>query len=789
VSTIEIENKNPWFNRFKYVIPLFVIAVVLLVGNGASRLAFSTDYRAFFGKDNPQLKNFEALQNVYGKDDNILFVLEPKEGGLFNAQALESVRELTKESWKMPFSTRVDSITNYQHTESKGDDLFVGDLVKETSGLSENEFVKIKNIALNEPLLVNRLISKDASVTAINVTLEMPGKEVTEVPEAVAYARQMRDAFKEKYPHFNIYLTGLTMLNNAFAEASMKDMGTLNPIMFLLIFALIIFLTRSISGTFAALVIIILSIVSAMGFAGYIGVQLTPVSMTAVTVIMTLAVADCVHIVITFREGINNGMVKIEAITRSIKYNGLPVFITSLTTAVGFLSLNFSDAPPYHDYGNITAFGVMMAFLLSVSLLPAILSIFPAKAKVQTEKNSRWVDQLANMVIGSKKIIFRIAIAIFIFLGIGFTNIVLNDQFVNYFDKSIEFRKDTDYVMEKLTGIYTMSFPLQSKLKGGIANPKYIKALEKFTDWLNEQPEVIHVVTLSDTFKRLNKNMHGDDPAYHKVPEDTKLAAQYLLLYTFSLPPGLDLENTISNDGAATKLTATLENTTSEDMRRLEIKANKWIEDHLGEVLSGKATSPAVMFSHISKRNIQSMITGTILSTFFITIVMIFCLKSFKYGMLSLIPNLIPVLLTFGFWGYLVSKVDMGVATIAGLTLGIVVDDTVHFMIKYLRARREQNKSPEESVRYAFHTVGKALIITSTVLVVGFLVMSTSSFSMNQSLGLMSAITIMFALTTDLLFLPALLLVIEKNQVRNSDHSISNDREAESSNNLKTQLT
>lgn len=756
---------NPWYNKFKYLVPLLAIIIVMAIGYHAKYLAFSTDYRAFFGKDNPQLINFEALQNVYGKDDNILFMIEKKNNAdIFDKKTLTAVKFLTDESWQMPFSTRVDSISNYQHTESEADDLLVADLVEFPEELNEEKISKVKKVSLNEPLLVNRLVSGDGKVTAVNVTLEMPGKTLTEVPEVVQWSRDLREKFKNKYPDYNIYLTGLTMLNNAFAEASQKDMACLNPIMFALILFLIFFLSRSISGTIATVLVIFLSIISAMGFAGLLRVQLTPVSMTTITVVMTLAVADSIHILVSFREYLNKGITKVEAVAKAMRSNILAVFITSVTTAIGFLSLNFSDAPPYHDYGNMTAFGVMMAFSLSVTLLPALLCILPSKAKLVKEGDMSWVDKIASVVISKRKPIVFASVIGFIIISFGFNKITLNDEFVNYFDESIEFRKDTDVVMEKLTGIYNLSFPLETELEGGVSNPKYIAKLEEFSNWLRDQADVMHVNTLSDIFKRLNKNMHSDNPEYYKIPDNSELAAQYLLLYKMSLPYGLDLNNTLNLDETASKLLATLGNTSSVRLRELEAQANQWLVENAQGVFKAKATSPSVMFSHISERNISSMITGTIVSTLIITFIMILSLKSLRYGLISLIPNLVPVLLTFGTWGYLVGKVDMGVATIAGLTLGIVVDDTVHFMIKYLRGRRELHDSPEQAVHYAFHNVGKALIMTSIILVTGFIVMSFSNFTMNWSMGVMSAMTIVFALLTDLVFLPAFLLSTEKKQ-------------------------
>ncbi len=754
------------------VLSLFLsVLVVFSLALGTQHLAFSTDYRVFFGKDNPQLLDFEKLQNVFSKDDNVMLVVESQDGEVFSKAHLAVIQSLTEASWQVPFSTRVDSITNFQHTEGSEDELVVRDLVEFPEDMSAEDLAKAKAIALAEPQLRNRLIDPSASVSAINITLELPGKSLDETPDVARFVRDLRDQTLADNPGLKIYLSGMVMLNNAFGEASQVDMAKLNPIMFLVILGLLALLTRSVVGTIGTLLVIIFSTLGAMGIAGMMAIKLTPTSITATTVIMTLAVADCVHIIVSIMQERQKGLVKSAAILTGIKANVLPVFITSLTTAIGFLSLNFSDSPPYHDYGNITAVGVMLAFLLSISFLPAFMALFPLKAKpIKNSKTGTGIyPTLADFIIKNQNLLRWSMIAVVATLATGMSRISLNDQFVEYFSEDVEFRRDTDTIMSKLTGIYNMSYILESQLEGGVSNPKYMQKVEDFANYLRSEPNVVHVNSLSDIYKRLNRNMHNDDDDFYRIPQDQELAAQYLLLYEMSLPYGLDLNSTVDIDKSSSKLIATLTNSTTVELRGLEDRSNAWIRENAAGVIQGKASSPSVMFSHISKRNIDSMISGTVISMILITIIMIASLRSLRYGLISLIPNLVPLVMTFGLWGYLEGLVDMGVATIAGLTIGIVVDDTVHFMIKYLRAKRDQDRSAAEAIHYALANVGPAIVKTSVVLVAGFMVMSFSTFRMNWTMGIMSAATIAFALIVDVLLLPPILTLLDRKTKTNSE--------------------
>ena len=760
----KVVNYSKWVIKWRWLIIVATFLIAGFAASGGRFLVFDTNYRVFFGEDNPQLADFEKLQNIYTKNDNILFILEPKDGKVFTGRTLDAVEWLTAEGWKVPYAIRVDAISNFQHTRAEEDDLRVEDLVYDALNLSDEELEYAKQVAITEPLLINRLIPERAHVTGVNVTLQLPGESIKEVPKAVTYARELARQLENKYPDIKVYQTGTAMLNNAFSEAGINDLTTLIPIMYILIILTMIILLRSISGTIAAVIVIGFSAATAMGIAGWMGIRLTPPSATAPTMILTLAVADSIHILMIMLREMRHGLGKREAIVESLRINFMPVFLTSLTTVIGFLSLNFSDVPPLHDLGNISSMGIVAAYFYSILFLPAIMSVFPVRVKLRKKEHRDIMDRLADLVIARHNRFLWGSVAVILVLAYFIPKNELNDQFVNYFDESIQFRTDTDFAVENLTGIYQIEHSLGSGESGGISNPEYLNKLEEFADWYRSQEDVMQVYTISEIMKRLNKSMHGDKEEWYKIPENRELAAQYLLLYEMSLPYGLDLNNQINVDKSATRFTVTFNNLTSREMREMADRSADWLRQNAPEHMFYPGSGTAVMFSYISGRNIDSMLKGTTFALFLISLSLILALRSVKFGFISLIPNLVPAILAFGLWGLLVGQVGFGLAIVTSMSLGIVVDDTVHFLSKYLRARREKNLNTDEAIRYAFSSVGMALLVTTLILAAGFAVLSMSAFKVNSGMGQLTAITIIFALIADFLLLPPVIMKFSRKQ-------------------------
>ena len=753
--------------QFRWLVLMGVVLMTFGAGTGMSKLEFAANYRTFFSDENPELAAFENLQATYTKNDNILFVVEPKNEGdtAFTNSTLAAVEALTEEAWQIPYAIRVDSVSNFQYTKAIEDDLIVEDLVINAKDLTPAELLSRKQISIDEPLLVNQLVTPSGGVTAINVVLQYPEKSLMEVPEAVNAARALRERIEADFSGINISLTGVSMLNNTFSEVGQMDAGTLMPLMFLVILVMAWVILRSFAGTISILLVIAFSTVVGMGIAGFFGVKLTPISMSATTVILTLAVADSIHILISLRGLMREGLSKVEAIPEAVRLNFMPVTITSVTTIVGFLSLNFSDSPPFWHLGNITAVGIGAAWLFSITLLPALMSLLPVKVKEvhEAEWSQTMMTRLADFVIANyRKLLIGISVVVLGFIAF-IPTITFNDQWVEYFDESVEFRTDSDHAL-KYFGLYPIEFSVPALNAGGISEPEYLEHLEKFVVFLRSQSEVIHVYSITDIMKRLNKNMHGDDSSFYKIPDNRELSAQYLLLYELSLPYGLDLNDRINVDKSATRVTAMLHKATTSETKAFLTSSRQWMAENWPDYMQAQPTSAQVMFTYITDRNVQNMITGTIAAIFAIALIMIVALRSFRLGMLSMIPNGLPLLMTFGAWALLIGEVGFSVATVASISLGIIVDDTVHFLSKYVRARNEKGLSAEDSIRYAYRNVGMAIVVNTIILVVGFLVLTTSAFKLNVDMGLMTIMSILFALLLDFLFLPALLLVMGKDK-------------------------
>lgn len=770
-STNERTSLLAFSTRFSFWTLIISLIAIVATAMGAKNLYFRGDYNIFFDGSNAQLQAFDEIQTTFAKTDNIALVLAPKSGDVFDQRTLTQIQEMTEQAWQVPYSSRVDSLANYQHTEAVDDDLLVEDLLYQSYPLTAERIAKVRAVAMSEPLLVNTLVSEKGDVAVINITMQMPGvDETAEVNEVVAYVEQMLSHYRAVYPDVTIYKAGIIAMNHSFAMAAQNDSATLVPTMLLVILVFLTLMLRSFLSVLATLVVIIGAIVATLGIVGWAGMFLHVASVNVPTLIMTLAVADCVHVIASMRHFMRQGMPKSQAIHRSVTLNFVPIIITSVTTAIGFLMMNMSDSPVLRDFGNLSALGVMIACVLSVSLLPALLNLLPVRFSAkQAAKSSDIMDKLADLVVHRRNVLLPLSIVVIAGSAALIPYNKVNDESVKYFDTSSEFRQAADFMEQRIGGMTTMSIAIKTHQSQGIASPEFLEVLGEFTRWLREQPETDHVASLSDIYKRLNKNMHGDDSAYYALPAERELAAQYLLLYEMSLPFGLDLNNQVNVDKSSVKLQLTVKNLGSVELVALEERIYQWFASHAPRY-QVVASSPSLMFAHIGETNMASMLSTLPITLILISALMIFALRSWRLGVISLVPNIAPAVIGFGLWALISGEINLGLSVVVTLTLGIVVDDAVHFLAKYQHARKE-GQNAEQAVRYAFHTVGRALWITTVVLVAGFSVLAMSQFRLNSDMGQLSAIVIFVALVIDFVLLPSLLMrfdTAEYAQLKNS---------------------
>ncbi len=734
---------------------------MIIMVAGVRFISATNDHRSLFGENNPYLVAFDALEKTYAESNTVFIAIAPKGGSVFTKEALGAIEELTEAAWKTPHSSRVDSLTNYNHSRAEGDDLIVEPLVDDASALTDADLARIKKIALNASDIAGRLVSHDGRVGGVAIRFVMPEDSDASMIEITDYVNALADKARARNPNMAYYLTGDVFLSRALAKATEYDVQNLVPIMFLIVVVATAVLLRSVVATLAVVTTFIFTVNTTMGFAGWIGTIFSPANAVVPIIVITVAVAHTIHIATTTLFGMMEGQDKKAAIAESLRHNAWPVFLSSATTAIGFLSLNTSESPPFRVLGNLVAFGVMCTYIYSMTLLPALLSILPLRAPRHRSGRPGFFERFGDFVVERSKFLILFVSLLAIILSLGIFRIVLTDNWTLYLDERYQFRRDTDFVIENLTGLESMEYSLQSGREGGITDPEYLKKVEAFAEWYRKQPDVSHVQAFSDIMKRLNKNMHGDDPAFYKIPEDPKLAAQYLLLYEFSLPFGMDLNDRIDVAKSATRMTVQARGRwSSSQQRALDARAQSWLQTNAPQ-LATQATGLSVATAYLSQRNINSMLSGMSIAMGLISLILLFVFKSVRLGLISLIPNFIPLTMGFGLWGYIVGQLGLGGTVTSVIAFGIIVDDTIHFLSKYQQARHD-GLTVSEAVRHTLRSVGHALWTTTVVLCAGFLVLALSGFESSWTLGILVAITLMLALLADFLLLPPLLLATER---------------------------
>ena len=748
---------------FRWPVILATLFMVVVASGGIAMLEFSANYRIFFDDDNPQLLALEELENTYGKNENIVFLIVPDDGDATSEDALSAAVWLTKAAWNTPYSRRVDSLANFQYTTADSDELFVRDLV-DPQQLDRAEIrSQIRDIASSDPRIAGSILAPNGDVSVVNVTVELPQEGLLEaVAEVAEFARSVDAEADERFDGIDLRIVGTVMINQTFVEASIESQMIFLPASLLLMAVVLGVLTRGWPGVAATGMVIVFSVLASMGLGAWAGLPFTPPISPAPTIVLMIVVANCVHLLVALQQRLRAGASKHDAIVEAIGLNLHPVFLASLTTALGFLSMNFSEVPPYRDLGNFVAFGIAASFILSVTFLPAVLSLLPIRVRKDRQLRGPAMSRIADSVLRHRKAVFWAWLVIVPAMALAIPRNELNDVLAHFFDKSVEFRQDTDFMDERLSGNTSLEYSLEASAEGGVTDPVFLAEVSQFAEWYREQPPVRHVAVITDTFRQLNKSMHGDDPAAYRIPESKELAAQYLLLYELSLPQGLDLNNQIDRSRSATRVTVSAKTLSSQELLDLNARAEAWLKENAPNIAGVNSTGPAALFAYIGQRNIRAMLVGTLVVLLAISAILLFALRSLRLGLISIVPNLVPAVLGFGVWGMTVGQVGLSLSVVVAMTVGIVVDDTVHFLAKYQRARRDYGHDPEEAVQYAFDTAGRALFTTTVVLVAGFLILVFSPFVPTAQVGVLTAMIIGFALVADLSLLPALLTALDR---------------------------
>jgi len=735
---------------------IFIITIAACIGY--KNTALNSSYKSFFDADDSLLIAMNKQEATYSKYDNILIIVGTDEADLFTPSALQALQTLTAASWQAPYSSRVDSISNYNHTQGLEDELLVTQILAEADQLSATEIRSAKDIIMSTPSLVGNYISADAKAATVFITFSVSDNPLKESIEISEHFHRLVEQVKQQHPELEFHITGTIENAAAFTDATVQDVLTLIPLAYIIMVVLLVVLMRSIWATVITLTLVTFTTMITMGLKTWVNGDINSINSFAPTMIMTIAVADCVHIFVSFFQHYRAGQVKHAAMRLALSQNFKSILLTSITTAIGFACLNFHQSPLYRELGNIVALGVMVAFFLSLTLLPAVVMLLPIKAGPAQSKSKYFMLAWSDLLINQHKKILAISLTVILLLiSLGLPKNELNEMFTEYMDESYSFRQANDFLNERIGGLHRLLYSIDSGEENGIHSAEYLTLLESYSNWLRQQPEVAFVASYSDIQKRINKAMNANQDSFYRVPEDKALASQYALLYELSLPYGQGLTNIVSLKKNSTLLIAVLFESDSNSMIRFNQRAEQWLIDHTPASMHSQGAGLDLMFSKMAQQNIPSMVFGTFFTMLLISLILIFALRSWSLGFISVLTNILPALLAFSIWGLVDGRIGIGVAAVATLTLGLVVDDTIHFLHRFNQARR-QGKSVEDAIRETLSTTGMAMLTITLVFAGGFGALSFSHYSANADLGLMTAVTIIIALIMDLVVLPAWLL-------------------------------
>lgn len=736
--------------------------LVLGFGYFLQFVAPSMSYKDLFGAEFPLLIEYERLQSEYTNDESLLLLIEAKNGDALTPKLLSGVEELTKSLWQTPYSIRVDSITNHQHTEADGDELTVADMFKQSDRMAPDEIARLRDIAISDPLTVNRVINAQGNALSVVISFALPNQRVSEKSEIMAFVNTHADEFRERFPQTNVYVGGLIALDHTFMDISSKESALFLLMNIVLVVSLMALLLRRIKPLLASIVIFFISIAFAMAVSGFMGWKITPFTASVPTVVLIIAVADCVHVITAFVHRLNRGLGQRQALLEALATNVRPIIVTSVTTAIGLMTLNFSSSLSVGALGSMSAAGVIAACVLSLTLLPALLSL----GKHPSRNVSPWLDekQYASITKFLYKHRFLILTSVTVLAGalvVGLVQNTYDEYFPHTLEEHIPWRQANDFGEKEFGSAYNFSFSIEAGAPGNVAEPEFLANVEALTNWLRSLPEVTYAKSITDTLKSLNRNLHGDDDAYYRLPDDREQAAQYLLLYETSLPYGLEFTDRVNLDKSATKVFAAFTSMSSTEIIAYEAVLNEWLDKNMaGYDVTWSGVQ--LMSSHLIDADGRGLTVGAFLGLFVISLLLIVLLRSVRIGLLSVFPNILPAVFGFGAWGFLHGEIGMGVSVAAGITIGIIVDDTVHFLAKYTTAKSDYGLSKLDAITYALAQVGPAIVFTTIVLVAGFLLVAAlTDITFNGHMGLVTAMVLSFALLITLVVLPVLLMIFD----------------------------
>ncbi len=789
-NLFEILGHRIYQNRFKTLLIVLIISAALAFQ--LKYIAFDTSFEGMLHEDDPGRIMYNSFRDQFGRDELVLLAIDAP--NIFDAEFLKKLQALHNDlENEVPFVHEVRSLINARSTRGEGDVLVVDKLLegfpKKKINLDE-----LRDYVLSNPVYLNNYISEDGKITAVAV-------ETLAVIEDTDGGDDILDSFEDD-PHqedtseswhyfseqetkqvaeavhkitaryhsseFSIFLTGGPIIEAATNHIIQSDIKILTIVTYLVMTFFLGLLFRRISGIVTPLIIVFITLVATGSLMAISKIPVTQATMILPSILSAIGVADSIHILAIFFRRFQQGYSKEDAIAFALGHSGLAVLMTSLTTSAGFLSFAFSELSTIGHLGIFTSVGVIIAFIYSIILLPALLAVFPIKYKKEGEalKKSKIMDRVliwfTNFSTANPGKIILAGIVIFVVFTAFLFKLNFSLNLIKYYSEDMPIRKASALFDDRLRGGLSIEVIVDTGKENGIHAPDILNSIEKVSDQMVkiDKPDIFvgKVFSIVDILKETNQALHANKSTFYTIPQDRETIAQEFLLFEGSGSD--DLERIVDSQFSKTRITVKIPVVID------VVVIDKLLADFrkiFKNEFSGRAkvtiTGMGELMSRTLPAALRSMSKSYITAFVVITFMMILLVGDLKIGLISMIPNLLPIIFVMGYMGAAGYPVDINALMIGSIGMGLVVDDTMHFMHNF-RKYYKKTGDPVEGVRETLLGAGRAMLITSIVLTASFFVWMMASLSSGFIFGLCTGMVIIFALLADFVLAPALMVSV-----------------------------
>ena len=741
----------------RYMLAVLAILLGGAISLGALKTTIDSSDDSILSEDDPYRLEVAQVNKDFPPSTSVLFAFMSPEGDVFNMDMLKAMQDLTDRYTDVESAVSVASLINHRLDAVDADIHRRDYLLPELDELTAQDLVKIREIALKDEDLTQSMLSPEGDMALAVIKFQATSEEQETQLRIAKTVVDLRDSLREQYPDQNIYVLGRILFEYDNYNAQVKDSKYLFPIVMLTVLGLMYFCLGSLSFALAIAAVSVMSVGLTVGAVGWAQVPFNQISNMGPLVVFMIAMADSIHLVSVYLQGLHKSLSKFEALRESLRVNIQPVTLATVTTAMGFLSLNYCASPGIYGFGNVVAIGVVWAFLVTFTLLPALILLLPVKKVPKPLGVKGFINFVANLVANHGTPLFWGSLTL---IAVTFAMLPLNkvdfDRF-SFIDKDSDFHTVISALAEKIGNDQSLVYSIDSGKYYGITEPEFLRKIEEFSLWLEEQPQTSFVTSYTGFLKNRNMAENDNDPAWEVLPEDNLQIIDYLVGYQLVQEIEPQLEPIFNADYSAIRLVVGTSNLSNVQLLDFSEQIEDWITlnmDPAYDVLHG---DNSILYARLNKTISLQLMEGFTVSFLLITATLLVGLKSVRYGLLSIIPNLFPATIVFGIWGFLVGELSPYILMLFSISIGLVVDDSVHVLSKYIVARRD-GESPEAAVQYSLDKAGSAITITTLSLAVGTFILVLSNTFYYQNVALLLTPIIIVALLLDLLFLPPLLV-------------------------------